>query len=372
MKTNAIVAENLTYSYGQLTAVDHIAFSVAEGEILGFLGPNGAGKSTTVKMLTGQLRPKEGKATLLGLVDLGASALTAMAQERGALEVKLYPSAEALRHATADGMVDLGLVLPAGFDESVRASESVTVTAYLWGESSMRDRAVSGAALADLIRDLAGQEAPVEIVTVSLGEGAGLSWEERLLPLLILMGIVLGGSMVPAALLVDEKQKRTLRALTTSGTSLGEVFAAKGALGVLISVVMAVVTLWLNRAWGGEPLLLLLSLVLGAIMAAAIGLLLGAFVRDVTTLFSVVKAGGIVLYAPALIYMFPEVPAWIGRLFPTYYLLQPVVEIVQQGASWAQVGPQLAILALLNVVLLAIIAVVVTRAPQSEGALNPA
>ncbi|MES0279173.1 MAG: ABC transporter ATP-binding protein, partial [Dehalococcoidales bacterium] len=38
----------------------------AEGEIMGFLGPNGAGKSTTVKMLTGQLVPREGKATLFG------------------------------------------------------------------------------------------------------------------------------------------------------------------------------------------------------------------------------------------------------------------------------------------------------------------
>jgi ABC-2 type transport system ATP-binding protein len=67
MKNLAIEAEDLTYQYGELTAVDHINFHVAEGEILGFLGPNGAGKSTTVQMLTGQLRPKTGKATLMGL-----------------------------------------------------------------------------------------------------------------------------------------------------------------------------------------------------------------------------------------------------------------------------------------------------------------
>jgi ABC-type multidrug transport system ATPase subunit len=67
MTNPAIVAEELTYRYGKLVAVDHISFDVAEGEILGFLGPNGAGKSTTVKMLTGQLRPNGGTATLLGL-----------------------------------------------------------------------------------------------------------------------------------------------------------------------------------------------------------------------------------------------------------------------------------------------------------------
>ncbi len=66
MAGKAIVAENLTYIYGELVAVDHINFSIDEGEILGFLGPNGAGKTTTVKMLTGQLKPKEGTVTLLG------------------------------------------------------------------------------------------------------------------------------------------------------------------------------------------------------------------------------------------------------------------------------------------------------------------
>jgi ABC-2 type transport system ATP-binding protein len=62
----AIIADQLTYSYGNLIAVDRISFQVAEGEILSFLGPNGAGKTTTVKMLTGQLKPKAGQAELLG------------------------------------------------------------------------------------------------------------------------------------------------------------------------------------------------------------------------------------------------------------------------------------------------------------------
>ncbi len=66
MPDSSIVVENLAYRYGRNLAVDHISFKVAPGEILGFLGPNGAGKSTTQKMLTGQLRPQEGRALLLG------------------------------------------------------------------------------------------------------------------------------------------------------------------------------------------------------------------------------------------------------------------------------------------------------------------
>lgn len=66
MADKSIIVGNLTYRYGSLLAVDHINFEVTAGEILGFLGPNGAGKTTTVKMLTGQLRPQEGQAILLG------------------------------------------------------------------------------------------------------------------------------------------------------------------------------------------------------------------------------------------------------------------------------------------------------------------
>ena len=66
MANYSIIAEDLTYWYGDLIAVDHINFHIAEGEILGFLGPNGAGKTTAWKMLTGQIKPKGGRATVLG------------------------------------------------------------------------------------------------------------------------------------------------------------------------------------------------------------------------------------------------------------------------------------------------------------------
>jgi len=61
-----IQAVELTRRFGQLTAVDHISFEVAEGEVFGFLGPNGAGKTTTVRMLTGVIEPTEGTATVRG------------------------------------------------------------------------------------------------------------------------------------------------------------------------------------------------------------------------------------------------------------------------------------------------------------------
>lgn len=100
MTQAAIVADNLTYHYGQLTAVDHISFEVAPGEVLGFLGPNGAGKSTTVKMLTGQLRPAQGHAVLLG-TDISKQANKVQAYIGVAFETaNLYEEMTAIENLT--------------------------------------------------------------------------------------------------------------------------------------------------------------------------------------------------------------------------------------------------------------------------------
>lgn len=63
---HVIHVQNLTKIYGKLIAVDHINFDVHKGEIFGFLGPNGAGKTTTLRMLTGIIKPNQGKADILG------------------------------------------------------------------------------------------------------------------------------------------------------------------------------------------------------------------------------------------------------------------------------------------------------------------
>jgi ABC-2 type transport system ATP-binding protein len=58
--------EHLYRSYRGIPAIEDVSFRMAPGEIVGFLGPNGAGKSTTVKIITGLLRPNEGRVLFEG------------------------------------------------------------------------------------------------------------------------------------------------------------------------------------------------------------------------------------------------------------------------------------------------------------------
>ncbi|WP_373233117.1 ABC transporter ATP-binding protein [Cohnella sp.] len=61
----AIEVHQLERRYRDKRALDRISFTVKRGEVFGFLGPSGSGKTTTVKILTNQLIPSAGEATVL-------------------------------------------------------------------------------------------------------------------------------------------------------------------------------------------------------------------------------------------------------------------------------------------------------------------
>lgn len=303
----------------------------------------------------------------LGVVDAGRSQLVTQAQALDSIIVTEYASDAALRQAVETGVVDMGLVLPVGFDTAVQTGESVAVSAYVWGESLLRDRAILGTSMAVWIRTIAGQEKPVEIVATTLGDETAVPWEDRLLPFVVLITIMISGIMVPATSLVEEKMKRTLTALTTTPTSVGEVYLAKGLLGVILGVVMGVVILAMNRAFGSQPLLLVFLLALGGTMASVFGILLGMLLKDINSLFATIKGIGIFLYAPAIVYLFPTLPEWVGRIFPTYYALGPIIDVTQHGATFADVAPDVAILIAIILLLVGVVAVLARRARQGSA-----
>lgn len=62
-----ILTQNLSKSFGTLTAVRDLNLRVPPGAVYGFLGRNGAGKTTAMRMLLGLLKPTGGSARVCGL-----------------------------------------------------------------------------------------------------------------------------------------------------------------------------------------------------------------------------------------------------------------------------------------------------------------
>jgi len=61
-----IATENLTKNFGGLRAVDGVTLKIKEGELVSIIGPNGAGKSTLFNLITGYIRPDQGKVSFRG------------------------------------------------------------------------------------------------------------------------------------------------------------------------------------------------------------------------------------------------------------------------------------------------------------------
>jgi ABC-2 type transport system permease protein len=135
-----------------------------------------------------------------------------------------------------------------------------------------------------------------------------------------------------------------------------------------MAAVMAAVTLALNGGSLAASPALIAALAVGAAMAALIGLIYGLVAPDTKALFALFKTLNLIVFAPALFYVFPDWPRWIAMLLPTYWLVDPIVRVAQEGATLTQVGASLAVGVALCVVLAVAVAGLARRTRIGAGA----
>lgn len=84
-----VSVSNLSKSYGDVSVLESVSFTIPEGEVFGILGPNGVGKTTLIKILTGQLKPNSGEVEVLGYTP--SESETDLRSEVGILPEKQSP-----------------------------------------------------------------------------------------------------------------------------------------------------------------------------------------------------------------------------------------------------------------------------------------
>jgi ABC-2 type transport system permease protein len=302
----------------------------------------------------------------LGIVDEGDSEITAQIEQMEGIELTLLDDAEELKGLVEENDLDAGLVLQADFDGAVRAGDQPELQFYISGESYASNRIILTVTTLDLVREIEGSDAPVTVDVVSYGT-AGLPISVRLVPVIVFYALTMAGIFVPGSNLVEEKEQGTLMALLVTPVKIGEVLAAKWSLGVLLASVMAAATLLLNQALGANWWQVLVVVIVAGALSSMIGLLIGTFAKDSTIMFGLVKGLGIFLFAPTLFYIFPEWPQWIAKLFPLYWILEPIWTVAIMGGSLSDVWVELTVAVGITVALVPVVGLV-ARKVQTEMA----
>ena len=299
----------------------------------------------------------------LGIVDEGGSQVAAEMAAVEGIQTRLVDDEPALTQLVRDNDLDAGLVLPAGFDEQVQAGEQPPLQFFVGGESLASNRLILAVTTLDAVRTVEGATPPVDVEVVSTGEPL-LPMSSRMTPLLVLFALLIAGVFVPAFSIVQERESGTMTALLVSPARGVDVLAAKAVMGLVLAFLMTLVTLWLNDALGTQPAALLLSVLVGALMLAEVGLLFGGGAKDSKTLFALMKSVNILLFAPVIFYIFPDWPQWIAQLFPTYWIINPIFEVAIQDAGLGDVIGQLAVALVICAVMVPVVVYVSRRMTQ--------
>jgi len=107
----SILALNgVTKRFGALTAVNEVSVSVGEEEFLGLIGPNGAGKTTLFNLISGFLKPDQGRILLQGtnIEDDPASHIARKGLSRTFQEVKPFPEMTGLENVMVGSFMRTG------------------------------------------------------------------------------------------------------------------------------------------------------------------------------------------------------------------------------------------------------------------------
>jgi ABC-2 type transport system permease protein len=329
----------------------------------------------------------------VGIVDLGAGRLggelRADLEASPALDARAYEDQDALRKAVRRGVVAAGVVLPAGYDQALRAGRQAEVS-FVVDQTRPAPAPVRSAVAAAVARQAAvaraaqfaaesagvpfdtalarartladGQEqVKVEATTLGGREDALPTGFNYTAPANLVLFVFIT-SLAGAASLIEARRlgvtRRMLATPTTATTILTGQALSRFAVALLQGLIIFLVG-WLlfGVDWGDPPAALLL-VVTFALVGTGVGMLLGAVLRNAEQATSIGPPVGIALgmlggcmWPLAIV---PEPMRAVGHLFPHAWAMDAFIALIAKGESVAGIAPQLAVLAGFAAALLAL------------------
>jgi ABC-2 type transport system permease protein len=280
-------------------------------------------------------------------------------------EVEFYraQSVEALQQAVLDGDIPAGYAFPDDFLAQLRSGGRPAVQLYLSPDVPPELHDIYAVILDELAFAVSGQTVDIETTEIMLGQdmaGAQIPLRQRMLPLLAVF-VLMVECLGLASLIAAEVESGTLSALLVTRLTMPGLFAGKGIFGTGFAFTQAAVLMLITGGLARQPLLILTALLLGAWLVTGVAFLIASVGRDLMSVMGWGILALLLLALPTFTVLIPGlVSDWI-RLIPSYYLVDTVFQVLNFGATWADVARNLLLLAAWSAAIMALGVVVLRR-----------
>ncbi|HAE23385.1 MAG TPA: hypothetical protein DCG47_13860 [Spirochaetaceae bacterium] len=243
----------------------------------------------------------------------------------------------------------IGLDFSPGFLEDIASGVVPELRIYVNNDTPAEIQGAMTSMVRELAYMMAGQAMPVSEPpedTIILGvdrSGSQLPMRDRMRPLLVFF-VLMVETFALSSLISVEILHRTVVAVTATPARTGDVLIAKIIFGALLAFVQALILLLATGSFAaGNPLILLLAAISGALMFAGIAMAVGSMGRDFMGTLAWTMTVILPFAIPAITALFPgSAPLWV-RFVPSWGIIQILNTTANYGGTWADAGSHFAV-----------------------------
>jgi len=243
-----------------------------------------------------------------------------------------------------DSPYDVGLIVPADFDHALQTGGHPQISLYTNGSNNIdqHQNMLLQAAIINYARQVANPQAPLELTSAMINPPQEKNVENMLGnyygAVSLVVSFMVGLTLMPG-LLIEEKEKKTLRMLMVTPASFTDVILGKLLIALGYQLALSLIALAIQNGFIGQVPLVLLYALLGSCFSLALGLLLGCIF---STASAAGAAGGLVFF----IYIVPAIfagplgtllvnnpIAQVVKVLPPYYMAEGVYNAMQSQGS---------------------------------------
>lgn len=254
-------------------------------------------------------------------------------------------SEEALKEAVMTGDIGVGVTLPENLIQRINAGELPQTTVYFTPDVPEEFREIYMILAQELVFTISGAPLYLETTEQILGvdmTGQQIPPRERMLPMLSI-AILMMETLGLASLISTEVETGTIRALLITPMGVPDLFLGKSITGVILALSQVTLLMLITGGLEREPVLVLLTLLLGSILVTGIGFLVASVSRDMMSVLGWGILAMLIMIIPSLVIFLPGITTnWI-KIIPTYYLVDTVYRVLNFEAGWSDVWQNLVV-----------------------------